>query len=244
MAMCGIEPGSIDVGRDDDGELRSFIEVGDRPEYRALKTKAQIADAHINDGQITDAQIHNEQTDATARLFNPPVSPIPGGDMTSLEPVPRTSTLLTAVHLWRSRARDLVTGSRRKTVMMAVGGSLAVVVIALGINPSGGAPKQPAVNDVTTDTGGGGPTSAAQPDFTDPQTASIEFALTGAIPGLGNMQSVPRSAVHASVASRAGDIVLIDLTVTKPSGLTAFATVLLQKAGSQWRMRQIVDERN
>ena len=128
--------------------------------------------------------------------------------------------------------------------MMAAGGGLAIVVLVLVLIPPAGSPKSSAVPDVTTTSMAGGPAASAQPDLTDPLNASMEMALSGAIAGLGNMQGVARSALRASIASRAGDIVLIDLAVTKPTGLTAFATVLLQKVGSQWRMRQIVDERN
>jgi hypothetical protein len=45
------------------------------------------------------------------------------------------------------------------------------------------------------------------------------------------------------VTSRSGDIVLVDVYASKPSGQKTFATVLLQKSGTQWRMREVFDAR-
>lgn len=223
-AVYGIEPGFIDVGRDDDGELRSFVAVSGVPE--------------------PSAQNDSLGTDAPPRLFNPPTSPIPREVIASVGPVSPSGSLVAAVHEWKNRMHKFLTGSHRKTVMFAAGGGLAAVMVALALIPPAGSAKSTAVSEITSTAAVGGSHDPAQPDLSDPQNASIEMALTGAIAGLGNMQGVARSAVKASIASRAGDIVLIDLAVTKPTGLTAFATVLLQKVGSQWRMRQIVDERN
>lgn len=223
-AVYGIEPGCIDVGRDDDGELRSFVALSVVPE---LNSRSDSPGA-----------------DAPPRLFDPPAPRVPQEISASADSVTPTGTLGTAVQQWRHLAHQIASGRRRKTVMMAVGGGLAIVVLVLVLIPPAGSPKSSAVPDVTTTSMAGGPAASAQPDLTDPLNASMEMALSGAIAGLGNMQGVARSALRASIVSRAGDIVLIDLAVTKPNGLTAFATVLLQKVGSQWRMRQIVDERN
>lgn len=223
-AVYGIEPGCIDVGRDDDGELRSFVAVSGVP--------------------VLNPKNDSPATDATPRLFDPPSSRLPQEISASADPVTPNGILGYAVHQWKIRAHQIVGGRRRKTVVMAASGGLAMVVIVLALIPPAGSPKSSAVPDVTTTSMAGGPMASAQPDLTDPLNASMELALSGAIAGLGNMQGVARSALRASIASRAGDIVLIDLAVTKPTGLTAFATVLLQKVGSQWRMRQIVDERN
>lgn len=233
-ATCGIEPGSIDVGRNDAGELCSFVLVSDLAER----------DVQVADQRFPHAQIPNVQASATPRLFVPPVTLVSRELIPTAETVKPIGTLEAALKKWGHRAHELVTHRRRKRVMMAAGVGMAVVVLALALIPPRDSAKPSAVPGVTTTAPNVGSTTHVQPDVADPQSASIELALTGAIAGLGNMQGVSRSAIKATVTSRAGDIVLMEISVTKPSGLTAFATVLLQKVGSQWRMRQIVDERN
>lgn len=229
-AVYGFEPGCIDVGRDDDGELRSFVTT-------------------------SAAQVEDVKAGAAPKLFDPPAAtasvilgtpgtkPVSFGSDAQLSATPN-AWLVATVHRGKERAHELLTGSRRKTAMMGAGGGLAAVVVALALIPPAGSSQSTAVPETNATASVNGSSTPIQPDLSDPQNASIEMALTGAIAGLGNMQGVARSAVKASIVSRAGDIVLIDLAVTKPTGLTAFATVLLQKVGSQWRMRQIIDERN
>lgn len=160
------------------------------------------------------------------------------------KPIPSTGSFVTIAQQWKELTRRFLMASARRKVMFAVGTGFVSVVLLVALFPPASSPKSSAAPDVSMSSSAGSSAPQIQPDLSDPQNASIDMALTGAIAGLGNMEGVTRSAVHASVASRAGDIVLIDLSVTKANGLTAFATVLLQKVGSQWRMRQIVDERN
>jgi hypothetical protein len=77
----------------------------------------------------------------------------------------------------------------------------------------------------------------------DPTQASIDFALAGQLPALGAVHGLQRSAFTAVITNRSGDFVLVDVYVTKPTGEKTFATVLLQKAGTQWRMREVFDAR-
>ena len=203
--VYGVEAGCVDVGRDDDGEVRSFVTKSD---FRLLQS---------------------ESSSSTPEVQNP---------------IPSNDSFMTIVQQGRELAHRLVMTSPRRKMMFAAGVGFVVVVTVVALISPAGLPKSNGAPDTTMSHSAGNSANQVQPELSDPQNASIEMALTGAIAGLGNMEGVSRSAVHASIASRAGDIVLIDLSVTKANGLTAFATVLLQKVGSQWRMRQIVDERN
>lgn len=186
------------------------------------------------------------------RLFNP--SPVDVQTSAEGEPVPTADR-----DAWNSGGvRNLLRQlrSRLSRRQLLVGGVVSVVLIVVLLSsliPPEKRPNQASseLNTPSTQSMSAAsvPTSMTEQTSTevnpsDPVAASIDLALAGAISSLGAMHGVPRSAVSATVSSRAGDIVLIDVKVTKSSGLTAFATVLLQKVGSQWRMRQVVDERN
>jgi hypothetical protein len=49
--------------------------------------------------------------------------------------------------------------------------------------------------------------------------------------------------LSALVVSSSGEIVLIDVQADLPEGLTTFATLLLQKSGTAWRIREVFDPR-
>lgn len=219
-AAYGIESGCVDVGRDEDGVLRSFVTTQESP-----------------------------GTVAPPRLFEPtqhsaqPVLPITRAESDSIHRLSaQWGPQLVGL---KKHCQGWVSGNRRRATLIASVGVLATGVALLAIPPSASTsqvtrPQESSQAPSSIDLSGV-PTHI---DMSDPVNSSVELALSGAIAGLGNMQGVARASVQASIASRAGDIVLIDLAVTKPTGLTTFATVLLQKVGSQWRMRQIVDERN
>ena len=88
--------------------------------------------------------------------------------------------------------------------------------------------------------------SSQQPDpaqVVEPTQAAIEFVLGGQVPGFSLPSGVSRESLTATVVSTSGEIVLVDVQANQAEGLTTFATLLLQKTGTAWRIREVFDPR-
>lgn len=79
--------------------------------------------------------------------------------------------------------------------------------------------------------------------LTAPTEAAIEFVVSGQVPGLVIPENASRDALQATVVSTSGEIVLVDVQAQQNDGLTTFATLLLQKSGTAWRIREVFDPR-
>ncbi len=77
----------------------------------------------------------------------------------------------------------------------------------------------------------------------EPTQAAIEFVLGGQVPGFTLPNGVSRDSLTATVVSTSGEIVLVDVQGNQADGLTTFATLLLQKSGTAWRIREVFDPR-
>lgn len=223
VALFGVALHSVDVGRDRDGEVRSFV----------VPTKTN-----------TRAQSRNES--------HHPDSPVASESRCEVASVTRQSLTATVTgrlieRIQTSRQHLRIVPRARVVWIAGLGAAGLVLLIVTAIPSANDSPRQKidSVPSVSPPDGNAGSAQAnVENNVTDPQARAVDLALSGSIDGLGSMQGVSRSAISTTIASRAGDIVLIEMTVSKPSGLTTFATVLLQKSGNQWRMRQIVDQRN
>jgi hypothetical protein len=128
--------------------------------------------------------------------------------------------------------------SRRRIAVGALVALVAVITVVV-VSPRG-AGNAPTASQLASAV----PSTTPEPvGVADPTQASIDFALAAQLPALGPVQGLARSAFTAVITNRSGDFVLVDVYVTKPSGEKTFATVLLQKAGTQWRMREVFDAR-
>jgi hypothetical protein len=200
--------------------------------------------------------------DAPPRLFDPPVvalnrSPAvaPLSDQADVHAEParvassiwlRLSALGRSVlsgrlgaFLRENPAAALASRFTRRRIALGVLVVVIAIVTAVVVSPRGTgstpvtSPLASAVPSVSPETVG----------VADPTQASIDFALAGQLPALGPVQGLVRTAFTAVITNRSGDFVLVDVYATKPSGEKTFATVLLQKAGTQWRMREVFDAR-
>lgn len=79
--------------------------------------------------------------------------------------------------------------------------------------------------------------------LSEPTEAAIEFVVSGQVPGLVVPEDATRDSLQATVVSTSGDIVLVDVQAQLNDGLTTFATLLLQKSGTAWRIREVFDPR-
>ncbi|MEY2698191.1 MAG: hypothetical protein RL720_147 [Actinomycetota bacterium] len=136
--------------------------------------------------------------------------------------------------------KKLVTllNANRRTVMFALGVVCVLVVVGVSI---------PAANNTTVSAVAptAQPTSSPQEirEPHDPEGAAINFVLTGQVSGISVPAGVNPSDFSATVVSQSGEIVLVDVQLQTEAGLTTFATLLLQKSGTAWRIREVFDPR-
>jgi hypothetical protein len=76
-----------------------------------------------------------------------------------------------------------------------------------------------------------------------PTEAALDFVAEGKVPGISVPDGLTRDSLSALVVSSSGEIVLVDVQADQPEGLTTFATLLLQKSGTAWRIREVFDPR-
>jgi hypothetical protein len=65
--------------------------------------------------------------------------------------------------------------------------------------------------------------------------------MQGDVPGIDAPEGLSEDSLSAVVVSRSGEIVLVDIHLMAEGGLTTFATLLLQKTGTTWRIREVYD---
>lgn len=74
-----------------------------------------------------------------------------------------------------------------------------------------------------------------------PEQAAIDFVRSGQIKGFSLLEEDPTAELSAHVVSQSGEIVLVEISAEKDSGEITFATLLLQRIESEWRIRQVLD---
>lgn len=131
--------------------------------------------------------------------------------------------------------------SQRKMILI-VSGFVSVLLVFLGLSltsqqsKNGGSLEQLAAPGPSET-----PVLVDQP--TKPTEAAIDFVVSGQVPGLVIPENASRDSLQATVVSTSGEIVLVDVQAQLNAGLTTFATLLLQKSGTTWRIREVFDPR-
>ena len=220
------EPGAVDVGRLPTGEL--LFVLPDVPSAIEVSTETALNKPVLQN--------------PIPRFFDPAPSPefeVPREAVAA--PALASPGIPDALRDWTDRVSARIVSAPRRVVVSGVIVLVAAVAVGFLMTPSGAhfqtAPTPQPSQGLSTERAAGDVAPS------DPIAASITFAQAGELPGLGDVAGLPRSAFTAVITSRSGDIVLIDVYVNKPSGQKTFATVLLQKAGTQWRMREVFDAR-
>ncbi|MDH6278271.1 hypothetical protein M2118_001248 [Aurantimicrobium minutum] len=133
-----------------------------------------------------------------------------------------------------------VLSRRRMPVIASAVSGVVLVVVGLGLT-STPTNSTEAMSDIAPSL-----FSSQQPDpahVMEPTQAAIEFVLAGQVPGFSLPSGVSRESLTATVVSTSGEIVLVDVHADQAEGLTTFATLLLQKSGTAWRIREVFDPR-
>lgn len=132
--------------------------------------------------------------------------------------------------------RDVVRRVPRK-VFFAAG--VAVVLTAVGVSVVGAPGPEQHSMPLATEY----PSAQAPQPASEPEQAAIDFVLSGQIEGVSVTLTTTRENLSAHVVSRSGEIVLVEVQEEAEGNLTTFATLLLQKSGATWRIRQVFDPR-
>lgn len=132
--------------------------------------------------------------------------------------------------------RDVVRRIPRK-VFYAVG--VAVVLTAVGVSVVGAPGTELHSMPLATEY----PSEQAPQPASEPEQAAIDYVLSGQIEGVSVTSTTTRENLSAHVVSRSGEIVLVEVQEESGGNLTTFATLLLQKSGATWRIRQVFDPR-
>lgn len=127
----------------------------------------------------------------------------------------------------------------RSKALFAVGVT-SVLLLGGFLLPTSGSSPSHAKNEVSST-----PTSSSLRNVPaqNASEAAIDFVVEGKIPGITVPEGLSRDSLSATVVSTSGEIVLVDVQADHPEGLTTFATLLLQKSGTAWRIREVFDPR-
>ena len=135
-----------------------------------------------------------------------------------------------------------VVGKYRKPIFFAAGA--VVVIVAMGLLlPTSSATSDTSASSASSMQETSVPLATENPTAQDPETAAIAFVLKGEVEGVTPDKDDQASDFQATVVSQSGEIVLVDVLRNEESGLTTFATLLLQKSGTTWRIREVFDPR-
>lgn len=142
------------------------------------------------------------------------------------------------------RFLDSVSRHLSRRGLLVVGSALAgVLLVFVGLGITSNPMNAQSTESVTAPL----PTQSPQPSESvlvmEPTEAAIGFVLGGQVSGLVIPDDVTHDSLSATVVSTSGEIVLVEVHAELPEGLTTFATLLLQKSGTAWRIREVFDPR-
>jgi hypothetical protein len=141
-----------------------------------------------------------------------------------------------SVNARKFSAREVLRRIPRK-VYFATG--VAIVATSVGLNFMGASGTDQKVVSLSTEQNIEEPLVAAS----EPEQAAVDFVLSGQVEGVVIDADKSKTKLTAHVVSRSGEIVLVEVQEEKEGNLTTFATLLLQKSGATWRIRQVFDPR-
>ena len=226
---------AIDVGRDASGNLvwAWLPEYGEAINHfvKTGKFEGQPNGIHLQEHQFTESlSKHIYEFRRKQELVATPV-----GGVESLE-----SFGLATFH----RVLGGAAAIRRNPKKMWIGCGIFVLLMIAGIFLT--TPAQEQVRNSESTLASPAPTQSdtTSPSMeersADPTDIIEELALAGAIEQLGDVSGLQPENVSVSILNKNGDFLLCEVSA-KTSELTKFATVLLQKAESGWRIRQVFD---
>jgi len=121
-----------------------------------------------------------------------------------------------------------------KRVLFSLGLVSLLVVFGLFLIPG----KQATIENISSNVTN---TPSADVVIQEPTQAAIDFVLGGSLTQLKIPNDVTAEELQATVVSQSGEVVLVEVSLLTNEDLTTFATLLLQKSGATWRIREVFD---
>lgn len=140
--------------------------------------------------------------------------------------------------LVRSKIPSLVSVLAKPKPYIYISGLIGIALIFLGLSFTAEGPGSSKPADVVANAQAEDPAV-----LLSPEEAALNFVTQGDVPGINAPEGLTEDALSAVVVSRSGEIVLVDIHLMAEGGLTTFATLLLQKTGTTWRIREVYDSR-
>ena len=124
--------------------------------------------------------------------------------------------------------------AKNKRVLFFLGLVSSLIVTGIVFMPG----KQPSTEHIPTHT----PSSpSVDENIQDPTQAALDFVRGGSLSQLTIPEGITSEDLHATVVSQSGEVVLVEVSLRTNEELTTFATLLLQKTGATWRIREVFD---
>lgn len=194
--------------------------------------------------------IHSDNPEKTVSqqplLFSTGFFPPPSYEPEShLQPTPVTLEKDGNSAVWSVRRMGEWLSRYRKKVIFVAG--VTTVATVMGLFFLGSSPQDQ--EEVPANVSGGNTeiATASQEAKIDtsqePEIAAIDFVFAGEVEGITIENGLSRDELTAHIVSRSGEIVLVEVQRNQAGNLTTFATLLLQKSGATWRIRQVYDPR-
>lgn len=223
------------------GEFTGTAEIDGEPIVHLLTTCAQPG-IPIDVGRNENGDLVWVSERGTGRQVIPALSANPSLAMTFDPPRSEQIEGVELPEIPRNPVQVFVGALSRRRVLVIASAVSGVVLVVVGLGlTSTPTNSTEAMSEIA-------PTamSTLQPDpaqVMEPTQAAIEFVLAGQVPGFSLPSGVSRESLTATVVSTSGEIVLVDVQADQAEGLTTFATLLLQKSGTAWRIREVFDPR-
>lgn len=212
ISLCFSEGTLCDVGRNSEGELMWISEeTTQKREARPTQPDAET------------------QSFSFETIYDPPVATALSQATTDSEEQDKTPIVS------RSRWEFVRTACRDKRIVFAVAGAGFVVAFATFVL----VPRPDSTSEEVTAVPHASSTAFHKP--VDPAQAAIDFIVSGRVEGYVLPEDNSVQDLHAEVISTSGEVVLVEVTQTQEGQLTKFATLLLQKTGTTWRIREVYD---
>lgn len=178
---------------------------------------------------------------------------VPSGEVPEHEAAPDFGGQVVTRNSSHSRAggvRGLVTGAvqwmlaHRRPLLFAAGVGVVCLTLVLVALPSTERTQGELSSSVSSAEGQAQPDSPQEAVPPSAESVARSFVASGGVDSLTGGAAVPESAVMVDTLSVVGEMCLERVTVTAAARDTKSATLLLQKSGAGWQVRDVFERRD
>jgi hypothetical protein len=215
---------ALDVGRDATGAVVWVMPVDQRAPSSAGLLRAREYLAAVSSDEVPE---HESALDSGGRLV----------DLDSSRSLAvGVRVLATGVVQWML--------AHRRPLLFAAGVGVVCLTLVLVALPSTERPQGELSSSVSSGEGHAQESSPQEAVPPSPESVARSFVASGGVDSLTGGAPVPESAVMVDTLSVVGEMCLERVTVTALARETKSATLLLQKSGAGWQVRDVFERRD